>query len=350
MKNSFKIVIGLLVVIGLVVAVVKLQGKKGQSDSELIEFAIEDITTVDKVIISDAFGRTFEIVKQGDIWTDKEGNCIIQESAEFILEAFKTIEFKGYLPDKSHANFTNLTAAKHTKVEIFQNGEWTKTWYIGPPFSDHHGQIMLLDSDKYGTSALPVIMKLKGVHGIIEPRFFADAKKWECTNIFALESNEIKEIDVQFNDEPERSFTVKKNGSDFKVYQQKNLLKNVDTAMIFRYVHNYKKIHFDVPNYEMNPFTVDSLKKTTPFGTLTVKEVNGNSTRLRMFRIIARDAVINDGVVRLEDKDRDRFWCELPSGEMVKCQYFVFNPLILGHVYFPMDLSKVRTVDGMLAK
>jgi hypothetical protein len=28
-------------------------------------------------------------------------------------------------------------------------------------------------------------------------------------------------------------------------------------------------------------------------------------------------------------------WCELPNGDLVKCQYFTFNPLILGHVYFP---------------
>jgi len=33
--------------------------------------------------------------------------------------------------------------------------------------------------------------------------------------------------------------------------------------------------------------------------------------------------------------DMNKFWCQLPSGELVKCQYFTFNPLILGHVYFP---------------
>jgi hypothetical protein len=38
--------------------------------------------------------------------------------------------------------------------------------------------------------------------------------------------------------------------------------------------------------------------------------------------------------------DMNKFWCQLPNGQMVKCQYFVFNPLMLGHVYFPLDLSK----------
>jgi len=24
----------------------------------------------------------------------------------------------------------------------------------------------------------------------------------------------------------------------------------------------------------------------------------------------------------------------IPSGQLVKCQYFVFNPLLMGHLYF----------------
>jgi hypothetical protein len=37
--------------------------------------------------------------------------------------------------------------------------------------------------------------------------------------------------------------------------------------------------------------------------------------------------------------DVNKFWCELPNGQVVKCQYYVFNQLIMGHVYFPLDLS-----------
>jgi hypothetical protein len=30
----------------------------------------------------------------------------------------------------------------------------------------------------------------------------------------------------------------------------------------------------------------------------------------------------------------DRFWCLIPNGQLVKCQYYVFNPLLMGHLYF----------------
>ena len=324
-----------------------LNNNSGKSDTELIEFAVNDISTVDKVIISDPFGGVFEIQKNGKTWTDKDGGCIVQESAEFIIDAFKNIEFKGYIPDNSHKKFVSLMSGQHTKVEIFQNGEWTKTWYIGPASQDHYGQVMLLDSKEHGTSDIPVLMKIKGLNGIIEPRFFADPRKWMCTNIFNIPISELSKVDVKFNDEPKRSFSVTKKGTSLNVYQQGKKLNQVDTSMIFRYLHNYKKIHFDIPNYELNKKQIDSVKRTTPFCVLTVKETSNKTTQLRCFRIKSK-ADVQAGMAEVVDIDRNKFWCQLPNGELVKCQYFVFNPLFLGHIYFPMDLTGVKTHDGML--
>lgn len=326
-----------------------LSQNKGKSDTELIEFAYKDITAIDRVIISDPFGNVFEIKKTGKEWTDKDGKCVVPESVDFVLDAFKNIEFKGYLPDNSQKRFTNLMAGQHTKVEIFENGEWSKTWYIGAASQDHLGQVMLLDSKEYGKSDIPVLMKIKGVNGIIEPRFFADPRKWMCTNIFKLGLNDISKVDVKFNDEPARSFTVTKQGSKMDVYQQGKLLPAVDTAMIFRYLNNFRKIHFDIPNYELNAKQIDSLKHTRPFCVLTVSETTQQKTKIRCFRIQTK-AEVKAGMANVVDIDNNKFWAELPNGQMVKCQYFVFNPILLGHVYFPMKIDALATHDGITPK
>ncbi|MGB0914994.1 MAG: hypothetical protein ACPGVI_02935 [Crocinitomicaceae bacterium] len=339
MKKLITLILAIGLLGGLGYYVVQLNENKGKSDTELIDFAIKDTDNVDKVIINDAFGRTFEIIKGENEWTDKDGGCIQQSSVEFILKAFRNIEFKGYLPESSHEKYNRQMSAQHTKVEIFENGEWSKTWFMGPSAPDHYGQIMLLDSKEYGISDNPVIMKLKGLNGIIEPRFFADSKKWLCTNIFAVENHNIKEVDVKFNDNPKKSFTVKKDGFDLSVYQQGQELVGVDTAMTFRYLNNYQKIHFDIANYELSPEKVDSMTSTIPFCELTLTETNGKSTKLRCFRIRLSEYT-TEGLIEYHDIDKDRFWVELPSGEVVKCQYFVFNPLFYGHIYFPMEVPE----------
>jgi hypothetical protein len=342
-KKKLIILSGSILLIAVLTFVsLRLMRKSGRSITELIEFNIEDTTAVDKIIITDPFSNKIELVKSGDRWTDEEGSCVTQENVHFILEAFKSIEFKGYLPDNSHQQFIKLMSGQHTKVEIYQHGEWVKTWYIGPSSSDHYGQIMLLDDARLGKSDIPVMMKLRGMHGIIEPRFFADKRKWMCTNIFALTIDKIRRVDVKFNDEPKRSFSITKNGSKMDVYQQGKKLPTVDTAMIYRYLQNYKKIHFELANYELNREQIDSLKRSTPFAVLTVDETSGKSTKLRMFRIKS-DIEQRNEFGAIVQMDMNKFWCELPNGELVKCQYFVFNEILLGHVYFPFNMEGIKT-------
>lgn len=317
-----------------------LMKTEGKSDKELIEFSIEDTLSVDKIIITDAFSNSIEIIRDGKTWTDIEGACIAQTNVNFILETFKNIEFKGYLSDNSHSQFTKLMSSQHTKVEIFQNGEWTKTWFIGPSAADHYGQIMLLDSKEGGKSDKPVMMKVKSENGIIEPRFFADKRKWMCTNIFAVPLERISKVEVKFLQEPIRSFSVTKKGNTLNVYQQDRKLNNVDPKKMYLYLQNYKKIHFDIANYELSEKQIDSMKRTTPFSTITLNETTGKQTKLKCFRIKSVEEQRNEfgNVVNV---DMNKFWCQLPNGQVVKCQYFVFNPLLLGHIYFPMNLGGI---------
>lgn len=320
-----------------------IQGSGSSVETELIDFAFTDdeINQIDRIVISNDVGTKFELIKNNGEWEDIHNECINKESVEFILDAFKNVEFKSYLTDSGAENIKERMLSKHKKVDIYLNGEWTKTWYIGPSTQDHYGQIMLLDSKEHGQSDRPVIMHIKGVYGIIEPRFFADSRKWRCTQIFSLKRDEIQEVDVKFVQEPTRSFKVKYNGTFFNVYQQGNMLA-ADTSLIFKYLNNFEKVHYDLGNYSFSQKQVDSLKATTPFVVMTVKERTGKQRKLRMFRLASSNKTPNEFGIEV-DYDRDRFWCELPGGDMVKCQYFVFDPLTLGHIYFPMDMSKVNT-------
>jgi hypothetical protein len=333
-KKIIILAIGILTLIGLGWFTKSLLITEGTSDSQFIEFAIEDTTSIDKIIITDPFSNRIELLKKGASWTNGKGGCITQNNVHFILEAFNKISFKGYLPQKAQEKFTNLMATSHTKVEIFQNGEWIKTWYIGPAAQDHMGQIMLLETADEGKSDYPVMMNIKGMYGIIEPRFFADARKWICTNIFSLEIEKIARVDVTYPKEPYRSFSITQNNMKYTIRQNREKLKDVDTSNIFRYLQGYRKVHFELANYELNKKQCDSLKKTSPFCILSVKETSGKSTKLRMFRISSTIPQRNE-FGETVDMDMNKFWCELPNGDLVKCQYFTFNPLILGHVFFP---------------
>ncbi|MES2587505.1 MAG: hypothetical protein V4622_00915 [Bacteroidota bacterium] len=333
-KKSIVLTISIVVLGFLAFMATNLVRNSGKSDTELLEFSIADTSSIDKIILTDAFANKFELKRvKGSQWTDANGNCVIQQPIATILETFKNVEFKGYVPENSRKNITNRMSTSHTKVEIFQHGEWVKTWFVGFSTQDHYGTYMLLETPDE-KSDLPVIMKIKGFNGIIEPRFFSDPRRWKCTEIFSLERDEIASVDVKFYDDPTRSFSVTKSGSNYAVKHQKTLLSAVDTNMIIRYLNNYKKIHFEFVNYDLTDKQVDSVKRSKPFCVLTLKETVGNSNTLKMYRMKGNGEINTNDFGDSVSYDPDRFWCVLPSGELVKCQYFVFDPLIMGHIYF----------------
>ena len=332
-KKALTLIFGLFCVVGLAVYAYKIVSAERNSSTELIDFAIKDTAEVTKIIITDPFQKTFQIEKVKGVWQDKSGGCITQAYVHNILNVAKNIEFKGYLSKNSHENFTVKMSASHTKVEYYLQNKWYKTWYIGPSAPDHYGQIMLLDSKDDGKSSEPVMMKVKGLNGIIEPNFFADSRKWICTNIFSVPLESIASVVVNNHDDSTRSFEINYSNNAFEVSTNGIPLPSVDTANVYRYLHNYKKIHFDIANYILSETECDSLKATEPFAEITLDERSGKQTHLRLYRIKADEPQRNE-FGELVNMDMNKFWCALPSGEIVKCQYHVFNPLLFGHIYF----------------
>ena len=195
---------------------------------------------------------------------------------------------------------------------------------------------MLLETSSE-KSDLPVIMKVRGLNGIIEPRFFADSRRWSCTEIFTLQKDDIKEVEVKHYDVPERSFTVKNNGNTYEISNNGKPLDNVDTSMIVRYLNNYRKIHYEFDNFELNDQQVDSLRKSQPFCSLKVTQKDGTISLLKLHHLKGDGFTKGNDFGDDVDYDVNRFWCFLPSGKLVKCQFFVFNPLINGRVYFGIE-------------
>lgn len=349
MNKGLKIFIGAVVVAGLGYWAFNLMNGANTSDKELLNFEVKDIESVDRIIITDQNNYAFEVKKGEDgVWTDKDGNCIMQPNVEFILDVFENIRFKGYLPDNSIDKNKKMIASQNIKVEIFQNGSWTKTWFLGQSAQDHYGQIMMLETKNEGISSKPVIMKMKGHKGILDAMFYSDPRKWECTEIYSSELDEIKKVEITNFEEPQRSFSVERNGTNFSVKQQGKPLAVKDTSMIFRYLQNYQKVHYNLANYELHDNQVDSLLNSNPFAIVSLTTTDNKTKNVKCYRIY--EIATNEDGEKVRQIQPDKFWSVLPGDKVTKSQYFVFNPLLLGHIYFPMDLSMLKTEDGIMSK
>lgn len=342
MKRIIIIVLGIALLVGLGIFTTRLMSKKGKSDENLaaFNFEIKDTASVDKIIITEPNGMEMTLVKSGNSWADDKGTCVQPVLVDNILDALFNVRFKGYVPENSVKTVISRMSTIGIKVQYFQNGDWSKTWYIGGSTSDHHGTYMLVESAEAGKSDLPVIAEIKGLKGIIEPRFFADPRKWQCSGIFAYQMEDIAEVNVKFTERPDRSFEVRKIKQDYLVKYGGKYLTTLDTNMVYRYLLNFKRVNFENPNYELTDKQLDSLTSSKPFCIMNVRTTKGEKTQLKMFRRKSENGPEVDDFGDSSPYDINRFWCELPSGQVVKCQYFTFNPIIMGHIYFNPDRYK----------
>lgn len=331
MKRLLVIVIGLGLIAGLAYYASTLNKESKATDTSLIAFAVEDTASVDRIELYDSFlDLEYTLIrnKEGK-WEGGNGECVQQNLVEMMLETMQKITLRGYVPQSAMKNMKKLLMAQHKEVKIFQNGKWTKTWYVGHSTRDHMGTHMLLETPK-GKSDNPVIMGMKGFYGILEPRFFADAKKFACTNLFSFKRDELVEIEVINRVSPDNDFVVKINGpDDYHVFSQGREMTNIDKENLVFYLNGFENIHFNQPNYTMSNKEIDSMKALAPDYELNLKSKD-NGYKFKMYRRLDPEYNPKDTIAY----DMDYLWGFKEDGELVRLQYYTVGPLIQGKLVF----------------
>lgn len=330
MKKIIILFAGLIAVILLAYTAVNLsQKEKVSGDLSLIDFAIEDTASVDKIEIFDSYmNQEFTIKRdKSGVWVDKDGNCVQQEIPKIMLETFLKATLKGYVSEGASANMYNLLMAKHKSVKIFQNGNWLKTWYVGHPTQDHNGTHMLLETPDV-KSDNPVIMSMKGFYGILEPRFHADPKKYQCSFMFSFERTDIDGIRLTNRIEPNESFEIAHRNGDYIVTSNGIPLKGILKDNLTFYLNGFKNIHFNQPNYTLSEEEIQSMRSKPADVELSISSTSSNYS-LELYRRLDPEASADTILY-----DEDYLWGFLPTGEVVRMQYYVVGPLIDGQTVF----------------
>lgn len=331
MKKLIILILGLGVVIALVFLALDLSKSSKRSDLSLINFAIQDTASVDKISIYDSYhDREFTLVRnEKGVWEDKDGNCVQQDIVEMMLKTMLNITLKGYVPKSAMKNMKKMMMAKNKEVKIYQNGEWVKTWYVGHPTQSHAGTHMLLETPEK-KSDYPVIMGMKGFHGILDPRFFTDPRKFACTQLFSVMRENIKSVEVINRVVPNESFEISKQGSKYQVTSNGLPLENINEGNVLFYLNGFENINFNQANYTLSEEEVDSIKSETPDYELKL-ETNENQTHeLSLYRRLDPSENSSDSLIY----DKDYLWGVKKDGELVRMQYYSVGPLINGQTIF----------------
>jgi hypothetical protein len=337
MKNVKTIIILLIVTILGYVVFTQLGGDKSSlSEKALSDFAVKDTSSIERINLSDTEGNAMAFIKRDQVWTLETGECVQQHMIATFLETFKYIAVKSPVPEGAVDNMNEQIMLHHKKIEIFQNGEMSKTWYVGNPTQDHLGTYMLLKDPEKGKSPEPFIMFLPNMHGNLLDRFSTNHLDYVCSDIFIYDPLNINTIDVVIPDSSELNYKiVALDNNTFELFNNDLKVVNFDTARVRSYITAYRKVHFVYHNRTADQNHIDSLKNSTPYYIISVTDKQGDVNKVTAH---LKSPGFNrfDFNGDLMEYDQDNLWVFTRYNELTVCQYHVFDKLLRDINYFKL--------------
>ena len=330
-KNKTILLVALLMAI-VAALLIYFKSYKGTIREELKDFAISDTSSITKIFLADKKGKQvlLEKIAPGD-WKVNGKFTARRDAINTLLYTMKNLEVKSPVARSAYNNVIKNMASKAIKTEIYQQGELTKTYYVGEPAADQLGTFMMLEN-----SSAPFIMQIPGFDGYLTTRYFTSESDWRDRTIFRYKPEDIASISVEHFFATDRSFTLTAEKGEVVGITAKNTGEKMATPDSVRtklYMNYFRNVEFEalvVNNEEVNK---DSVIANGPVYVITLTDVGGKINKVKIFlKPVGKSTNTADtfeGKAILHDIDR-MYALVNNDKDFVMIQNFIFDNLLRG--------------------
>ena len=326
------ILVGLVALIVLTITAYYFIGNKRTTLSgPQKEFATEDTASISKIVIADTYNNSVNLSRPNGTWLVNDSLPVRKEAISFVMQALHGFKVRSSVASASLELLFKRIAVNHVKVDLYEKGDSKpfKSIFISDANPALSGNLALLETARNGRSEKPFYIHLEGHKGIVKPIFFTNELEWMDTRIFRYPKLDFKSVTVQNFQDPAQSFRIEKSDKGVAVYDLKNLkyLDQIDTLYTYDYLNQYQMVYYEVRDHYLKPEQQDSLKTSQPIYQITVKENDGKTNSIKLFKKPEVIRTIDFDVTEIEE-DRDRMY-GLYKGNLVLCQKFTFNRVLV---------------------
>lgn len=282
-NNSTKYLILTVIVLAAIAYFVRVQDNEQGGTKPMSDFAIENTDAIDKIIITESNRNKAELELNNGEWMLNNEFKARPVNVELLLKTFRNIKVQTSVSNDMKKTVVANMASRYKKVEIFENGKLSKTYFVGSATKDHYGTYMLLEKNGRKSSE-PYVMHIPGFNGFLESRFYTNENDWKYSGVFVYEPLEIKSIKVEHGENIEESFQITQED---KTVSLTNLngkkIEEFNNSLAENYILIYEKIFFNkIAEYSLEK--VDSIKAITPLYKIKVMDFKGGSKQVNFLR------------------------------------------------------------------
>lgn len=342
----------LLITLTLAVLAVILFFSRSNStlNPKISDFAVRDTASITKIYMADKSDQAVLLTrKDQNGWTLNEQKDAHQENVRILLQTIANVEVREPVARAAHDNVLTLLASKSVKVEIYQNShrikignfklfpyeKKAKTYYIGDATMDNHGTFALLEG-----ADVPVVIYMPGLRGFVATRFSTFEGDWRVHTVFNKPLPEIKQIKVEFLNNPEESYTVI-NHNEERLSLVRMLdnqeLSRYDTTALLSFVNAFRNIRYESLFNDMEEHKKDSIMNSAPIHHITLETKTGEIQSVRTFVRLLPYPEIDEMDGSTLTYDRDRMFALVNEEDFVSVQFFVFDHILLPLSFYTIN-------------
>lgn len=307
-------------------------------------FAVKDTANITKIFIADANGEHVLLNRRDGAWYVQDSILAMPEKINSLLTTICNVTLQQTVAKTAQSNINRMMSVNAIKVEIYQktpkftlfgikffNKERkVKTYYMGPATMDNVSNFAILEGFDE-----PCIVNIPGFRGFLTPTYSFKPVEWYNCDLFSTKITRIKTLSVKDYINPNESYSIEKVGIRFfNLYNaQHQQIMDYDTVKLLDMLAEYRDKNYERYIDDLSKASKDSIFKFNLFKIITLTDVNGKKTELRMYRKMTPDMMYLDAIVggsehaADEPYNRDKFYAVLNGHyeNLVQCQYFHFE-------------------------
>ncbi|MEL6941387.1 MAG: DUF4340 domain-containing protein [Bacteroidota bacterium] len=294
------------------------------------KFKVENTDQIHKVFIANRRGEQVTLERKGDHWIYNGKYKALPNAIDNLMRAFGEVEMSYKPANAAVPNMVSNLATQGIKVELYdKSGERLKSYYVGGETSDSRGTYMIMEG-----SEQPYIVHIPTWGGNLRARFNLRGNQWRDKTVLEAKVDDIVSVSVEYPKQKNNSFKLEKEGNEYVVKPFYDVTPTINKAVsqgsVEGYLVNFKSIGAEA--FETDNPRRDSVTQTIPFGIITLKKVNGEEQKIKLFPIYndVEDATKSNEVVTYVE----RYFAEVNEEDFMLVQHRVFEKVLWGYNFF----------------
>lgn len=320
-KRIIQIIV--IVVLALLALFLVLRPTVETNNYNLHNFTKIDTAHVDKIVLHDSEKRQLILERSSNSWLVNEQFKAESRRVNLLLATLKQMVIKSPVSRQIKDSIANQLRIQAVKVDLYSKGKQINCFFVGGSVAKNKGTYLMTSQANE-----PFWVELPGTSGDFSQRFSIHETYWKGQLIFNYDLTQIASLTVQYPNEPENSFRLARNKSEFVLYNLliQQAVAGFDTLEIAVFLNEFrfKRYHAKVNLRSDNDLKV--VLGSEPFCRVLVETTAGQKQH---FAFYEKPGQGKTDIFGQELKiDPDYFYLQTGVDELFIGQYYEFDPIL----------------------